>query len=169
VVLVEGPTEALALPVYLAACDCDTKELGIAVIPVHGKGSMARYIRLFEAYGIPTYSVFDNDPDDDGNGNKRKEIIETYGDAFDVNMLQSDVLTVNEKFAVFGKDFETSLRKQLLGYEEKEQKVKETFGPAKPLVAREVALLLTKEETTADSWQPIKTMAAQIAKLLKKP
>jgi hypothetical protein len=104
-----------------------------------------------------------------GTETSGKKSLKTYGDAFDVTMLQSDVLIVNEKFAVFGKDFETSLRKQLLGYEEKEQKVKETFGPAKPLGAREVASLLTKEETTADSWQPIKTMAAQIAKLLKKP
>jgi putative ATP-dependent endonuclease of OLD family len=170
VVLVEGPTEALALPVYLAACGCDTKEMGIAVIPVHGKGSMARYIRLFEAYGIPTYSVFDNDPDDDGNGNKRKEIIETYGCVFDADMLRIDALIVKEKFAVFGNDFEKSLREQFRtrGYEEKEKKVKEAFGPAKPLVAREVALLLAKEGTTAESWEPIKTMTAQIADLLKK-
>jgi hypothetical protein len=130
---------------------------------------MARYIRLFEAYGIPTYSVFDNDPDDDGNGNKRKEIIETHGCVFDTDMLQSDALIVNEKFAVFGEDFETSLREQFrtLGYEEKEKKVKEAFGPAKPLVAREVALLLAKEGTTAECWKPIKTLAAKIAELVQ--
>ena len=37
-------------------------------------------IRLYGAYGIPTYSIFDNDPEDDEAGNKkRKEIIETCG------------------------------------------------------------------------------------------
>ena len=79
-----------------------------------------------------------------GTETSGKKSLKTYGDAFDVTMLQSDVLIVNEKFAVFGKDFETSLRKQLLGYEEKEQKVKETFGPAKPLVRERSCLAINE-------------------------
>jgi putative ATP-dependent endonuclease of OLD family len=169
VVLVEGPTEALALPIYLAAGGCDTKEKGVAVIPVHGKGSIARYIRLFEAYEIPTYSVFDNDPEDDGNGNKRREIIEAYGYDFDPSLLQFDNINVQERFAVFGKDFETSLRNQFseFGYEEKEASVKESFGPAKPLAGREVALLLAKGGTADESWEPIKRLASRIGELIE--
>jgi putative ATP-dependent endonuclease of the OLD family len=169
VVLVEGPTEALALPIYLAACGCDTKEKGIAVIAVHGKGSIARYIRLFEAYGIPTYSVFDNDPEDDSNGNKRKEIVEICGYECNQKFLESDNMYVYERFAVFGQDFERSLREQFggLGYEELEDSVKESFGPAKPLVAREVAMLLVREGATDESWEHIKTLAAKISELVE--
>jgi len=169
VVLVEGPTEALALPIYLAACGCDTKEKGVAVIPVHGKGSIARYVRLFEAYEIPTYSVFDNDPEDDGNGNKRREVVETYGYKFDEKFRELGNIHVEEKFAVFGQDFEKSLREQFsgLGYKEKEDSVKESFGPAKPLVAREVALLLAREGTADKSWEPIRTLAKTIAALVE--
>lgn len=169
VILVEGPTEALALPIYLAVCGCDTKEKGIAVIPVHGKGSIARYIRLFEVYDIPTYSIFDNDPEDDGNGNKRKEIIKTYAYKFDEKLLSSGDICVAERFTVFGEDFERSLRRQFsgLGYNEKEESVKESFGPAKPLVAREVAMLLAKEGTADRSWRPIKELAAKISQLVE--
>lgn len=169
VVLVEGPSEGLALPIYLSACGCDTKEKGIAVIPVHGKGSIARYMRLFEAYDIPTYAIFDNDPEDDSDGNKRREVIETSGHDFDEKLLQSNSIHVEDKFAVFGEDFEESLRKQFsgLGYKGKEKSVRDSFGPAKPLVAREVALLLSKEGSVDESWQPIKQLAAKIAELVE--
>ena len=170
VVLVEGPTEALALPLYLRACGCDTREKGIAIIPTHGKGSIPRYIRLYEAYSIPTYAVFDNDPEDDGAGNKRKGIIEACGDTFESWMLDFGLIFVNEKFTIFGEDFEKSLPKQFedLGYVEKEGMVSEEFGPAKPLIAREVASLLVEEGTDHESWKPIKDLASRIAALVEK-
>ncbi|MDI6762741.1 MAG: ATP-dependent endonuclease [Thermodesulfobacteriota bacterium] len=170
VVFVEGPTEALALPIYLKACGCDTKEMGIAIIPTHGKGSIPRYIRLYEAYSIPTYAIFDNDPEDDSAGNKRKEIIETCGDKFEEWLVNIEEIYVENKFAIFGKDFEKFLRRQFeeLGYKENENTISEKFGPAKPLVAREVASLLVQGGTDHESWQPIKDLASKIAALLKK-
>jgi putative ATP-dependent endonuclease of OLD family len=170
VVLVEGPTEALALPIYLRACGCDTREKGIAIIPTHGKGSIPRYIRLYEAYSIPTYAIFDNDPEDDGAGNKRKEIMETCGDIFEDWMLHLGVILVNEKFTIFGEDFEKSLREQFesIGYAEKEDLVSEEFGPAKPLIAREVASLLVQGGSDHESWEPIKDLASKIVALVKK-
>lgn len=170
VILVEGQTEALALPIFLKACGCDTKEKGIAIIPAHGKGSISRYIRLYEAYGIPTYVLFDNDPEDDGPGNKRKEIIETCGFTYESWLLDLEYIHVEDTFAVFGKDFEQSLRNQFesLGYQTREHSVIEKFGPSKPLVAREVASLLVQEGTDHESWQPIKDLASRIDALTKK-
>ncbi len=43
VVLVEGPSEALALPVYLLRVDLDVSKQGIAIIPVMGKGNLAKW------------------------------------------------------------------------------------------------------------------------------
>jgi len=172
VVLVEGPTEALALPIYLKACGCDTKEKGIALIPSHGKGSIPRYIRLYEAYSIPTYAIFDNDPEDDGAGNKRKEIIETCGYNFEEWgwLVDIEEIYVGDKFAIFGQDFEKSLRRQFeeRGYEENENTISEKFGPAKPLVAREVASLLVQGGIDDESWEPIRDLASKIAALVKK-
>jgi hypothetical protein len=149
---------------------CDTREKGIAIIPTHGKGSIPRYIRLYEAYGIPTYAIFDNDPEDDGAGNKRKEIMETCGDIFEDWMLHLAVILVNEKFTIFGEDFEMSLRRQFkeLGYEEKEVQVITKFGPAKPLVAREVANLVALNGNSDKSWEPFNDLATKIAALVKK-
>lgn len=73
VVLVEGPTEAFALPIYFEKCGLPVAKEGVAVIPVHGKGNLGKWRRLFMTYGIPSYVVFDNDVEDDVSGNKRKD------------------------------------------------------------------------------------------------
>src|SRR5262249_1205290 len=63
VVLVEGPTEALSLPIYLAKRGLDVAKSGIAIISVHGKGNLGKWWRLFVTYGLPCYVIFDNDGD----------------------------------------------------------------------------------------------------------
>jgi len=164
VVLVEGPTEALALPIYLAACGCNTRERGIAVIPVHGKGSIARYVRLFEAYKIPTYVVFDNDPSDDQSGEHRKDILKTVSQPVDDSNFESKDIIIEDSFAIFGEDFEKSLRKLLepVGYGATEAEVKDKYGPAKPIVARQVAIELTNNGIQHECWEKLKVLADKI-------
>lgn len=65
IVLVEGPTEALALPIYLDKVGLQVTRDGIAIIPVHGVGNLAKWWRLFTAYQIPVYVIFDNDSSED--------------------------------------------------------------------------------------------------------
>ncbi len=79
IVLVEGPTEAAALPVYLERVGFIPAKEGVAVIAVHGVGNLAKWWRLFSAYGIPTYFVFDNDSKDDRAGAKRSDLLATLG------------------------------------------------------------------------------------------
>jgi hypothetical protein len=84
VVLVEGPTEAVALPSHLARCKVIPARVGVGVIPVGGKGNLAKWHRLFSAYGIPTYIVFDNDgKSDDPAGAKRRDALRALGVAED--------------------------------------------------------------------------------------
>jgi len=164
VVLVEGATEALALPIYLAFQGCNTKELGIAVIPVHGKGSIARYVRLFEAYKIPTYVVFDNDPSDDESGEHRKDIFRTVSQPLDDSNFESKDIIVEDSFAIFGEDFEKSLRKLLepVGYGATEEEVRDKYGPAKPIVARQVAIELTSNGIQHGCWEKLRVLAQKI-------
>src|SRR5262249_37670725 len=75
IVLVEGPTEALALPIYLERVGLNPLKEGVAVIPVHGVGNLAKWWRFFTAYGIPTYPMFDNDAKDDPDQKKRSDIL----------------------------------------------------------------------------------------------
>lgn len=146
VVLVEGPTEALALPVYLGRVGLDTEKEGVAIIPVHGVGNLAKWWRLFSSYGIPTYPIFDNDSKDDKDGTKRSDLLATLGvesSKLD-QIVKSTNMIVERAYAVFGVNFEETLR-QVFGsdYPKLEEEAATKFGlsreQSKPLVARHVA------------------------------
>ena len=119
VVLVEGPTESLSLPIYLQAVGLEAKKEGVAVIPVNGKGNLAKWWRLFTAFNIPVYIIFDNDKDDDDTGMHRKDILKTIGAHEQIDrLLKVSDIHIDGKFAIFGTDFETSFRKAFAKYKE---------------------------------------------------
>ena len=146
VVLVEGQTEALALPVYCQQVGLNFTQEGIAVIPVHGVGNLAKWWRFFTAYGIPTYVTFDNDAakGDDRQGFKRKDVLGALGiDSRSMEYLMSaNDWIIRAECSVFGNDFETALRALFGGaYRDLEQEAS-NYGldkRSKPLVARYVA------------------------------
>ena len=142
VVLVEGPTEALALPIYLAKAGMDVLREGIAIIPVHGKGNLAKWYRFFTAYRIPTYIIFDNDAKNDEDGIKRADVLEALGvETSEIGALTStEDWIIEDKFAIFGKDFETTFRTLIPGYPDLEEEARQKgLQGAKPLIARYVA------------------------------
>lgn len=149
IILVEGMTEELSLPIYFEKVGLDVLKEGIDVISVGGKGETAKWWRLFTHFGIPTYIIFDNDQKDDSNSQKRKDILVSIGitteDDVDKIISTSDCL-VDDKFCVFGKDFETTLRNKIKSYQDIENQIKQEFRDSKPLVAREVAKNLNLEE-----------------------
>ncbi len=153
IILVEGQTEQLALPVYLQKVGLDVTHEGIAIIPVIGKGNLAKWRRLFTAYKIPTYVIFDNDQTDDENGVKRMDVLK----ALHVNerewqrYLQSNEWLITPKFAVFGTDFETTMRSMFSNYSTLEKQAREIFGDSKPIIARFVAYQLDVNEDSG--WQ----------------
>jgi putative ATP-dependent endonuclease of OLD family len=146
IVLVEGPTEALALPVYLDRVGLNVTRDGIAVLAVHGVTNLPKWWRFFTAYEIPTYLVFDNDRESDRDGRARMEIVKTVGLEGEAQRraLDADELAIWASVAVFGGNFETTLR-GLFGdaYGRLEEQARQQFGltgdPSKPLVARYVA------------------------------
>ena len=162
IILVEGPTEALSIPEYLKTLGFDCEEKGIAVISVGGKGNLARFWRLFSAYDLPVYVMFDNDSADDKNGSKRTELLTTLEIAGVEDILSKEDLKVEKSFAIFGKDFETTLRNifESAHYEELEKEAREFMGidpenknDCKPLVGRYVAEKLSKQvDYSVDGW-----------------
>jgi len=142
IVLVEGPTESLALPIYLRRLGLDVEREGIAVIPVHGKGNLAKWWRMFTAYGIPTYVIFDNDPEHDNSGAKRRDILQTMGESDIVVVISKEELYIKDHYAVFGRDFEACLRNlfSCYNYKSLEEEAGDFIPPgAKPFTARYVA------------------------------
>ncbi|HBR22130.1 MAG TPA: hypothetical protein DD713_06130, partial [Nitrospiraceae bacterium] len=173
----EGPTEALAIPEYLKALGYDCYENAVAVIPVDGKGNLARFWRLFTAYGIPVYLIFDNDAEDDKKGIKRSELLQTLGITDAAPIIKEADMKIEDKFTVFGKDFETTLRKlfESEGYENLEKAAREFIGiepdnksDCKPLVARYVAEKLSAcVNSKVDGWSSLLTMKLKIAETMK--
>jgi len=163
IVLVEGQTEQFALPVYLGKVGMDVTKEGIAIVPVMGKGSLAKWWRLFTAYGIPTYVIFDNDSKDDQTATKRRDVLTTLQLDNADGIISSEDWLIYENLCVFGKDFEATMRANFLGYQEKEQEAKEILGDSKPIVARYVANQLDVDD--APGWKKYERLRDAIRNL----
>jgi putative ATP-dependent endonuclease of OLD family len=156
VILVEGPTEALALPPLLAAVGLDVLKEGIAVVPTGGSAALARWVRLFTAYGIPTYPVFDSDVDKEGK--ERGAVEAVWGDlhaAMGLGLVPfpealPDGLHVGAGYSLFSPAFEVAMAKEVgVRWEELRAEAAEQLGPSKPLQARYVARRLRYEDATS--------------------
>ncbi len=166
--LVEGTTESLALPIYLERTSLDTAKEGVAVIPVHGKGNLAKWYRLFTAYEIPCYVIFDNDGDaDDKKQVKRRDALLALGiddEETQDGYLEYDDMLVLGEFSIFGTNFETVLRAKFPEYEEIETQGKEEGVDSKPFLARYVAENLKKDKS--QGWVEMKTLADSVRDLI---
>jgi putative ATP-dependent endonuclease of OLD family len=167
VVLVEGPTEELALPEYLRGVGFDVLEEGVEVLGVGGKGNLAKWWRMFTLYGIPTFVIFDNDDSDDGNHSRRRDALGAL--EIDDNEIDAVVDTnewlIDEEYAVFGVDFEEALRDRFPNYEDLEDEGAETIGNnSKPFIARYVARQLEYQDDHP-GWAKFEELAAAISNL----
>lgn len=166
IVLVEGPTEAYALPKYLQAVDLDTQREGIAIISVGGKGNIAKWWRMFNVYKIPTYVIFDNDEEDDREKKKREDILKTLGEGAIEGVFKVEDILIKDKYSVFGKDFETSLRSIFPNYLDLEEEAKDIIeGCAKPFIARYVAEKLVEQKNDEIVWEKFKMLKERIRSL----
>lgn len=166
IILVEGPTEALAVPELLKKAGFDTTKEGVAVIPVGGKGNLAKWWRFFTAYGIPIYVTFDNDLNNkDSNGSKRKDALKTIGITSDLDsILTSDEWVVANSYCVFAKDFEASMRKSFTDYEKFEREAKDRLATdSKPILARYAVTKLSRNAD--DGWKKLDLIVAALNKL----
>lgn len=167
IVLVEGPTEELALPIYFEKLGFDPTEFGVEIIGVGGKGNLAKWWRLFTLYQIPTFICFDNDyKKDDEKGFKRKDALKAIGikDEELVGILGIETWTISDRFCVFGTDFETTMRASFADYADIEKQTIETLGSSsKNLIARETAKLINLHDDSEG-----KTQMTKLIELIKK-
>lgn len=163
VVLVEGPTEALALPVYMERRGLDVAKEGVAIIAVHGKGNLGKWRRLFRAYGIPCYVIFDNDAGDDGTSAKRRDALRAVGlgDNEHEQYVTTAEWTIRAEFGVFGASFEEALRQAFPQYADLEAAARQQGVESKPFLARCVAERMPMDEGVI-GWQQMATLVAAI-------
>lgn len=146
IILVEGATEELALPIYFERLGFDPTEFGIEIIGVGGKGNLAKWWRLFTLYKIPTFICFDNDAKtEDKDSSRRKDALKAIGisDEELEAVLSIENWSASDRFCVFGADFETTMRASFSDYIKIEKQTIETLGSnSKNLIARETAKLV---------------------------
>lgn len=70
--LVEGDTEKLALPVYAERLGLDLDRAGATIVEVGGKRNLPEFIKIAASFGIPTAVVYDEDSSD-FDGDKQAE------------------------------------------------------------------------------------------------
>lgn len=116
--VVEGRTEALALPPLLRARGLDVLREGIAVVPVDGIGNIAKWHRLYTALGIECFCLFDTDSDKTKTDDvadlraKRADIMSALGRdtaEADVESQSSDPLAVRDGYATLDPNFEEAM------------------------------------------------------------
>jgi len=168
VVLVEGQTEELALPILLAKRGLEVEREGIAILGVGGKGNLAKWYRLFTAYGLPCYIVFDNDMKNDKDGVKRKDALKAVGisDEKAGGLISSDAWIVAEKYTIFGRHFEEAMRDHFGEYSTLENKAEEQGISTKPFKARWASQQLDPKSNDR-GWTKIDDMVRRLRTLLK--
>lgn len=164
-ILVEGETEELALPEYLAAVGLDCYQKGVSVIAVQGKNQIPKYWRLFGKFNIPMLVVFDNDDDGvdtRGRDNQKRKSNKNLASCFGLQLEQilhmkpwEIVTSANEPatpIVILGKEFETAVKQdydntrtgEVPTYDEIEEEARNIIKPvskdqAKGLIARYIA------------------------------
>jgi putative ATP-dependent endonuclease of OLD family len=142
IILAEGLTEELSLPIYFDRLGLDLTQEGIEIIGVQGKGNLAKWWRLFTLYNIPTFVFFDNDNKHDDQGLHRTDYLKAIGIQHEQisDLLKKSDWNVSTNFCVFGFDFEKTMRASFPDYLETETIKKELLGnSSKHIIARETA------------------------------
>jgi len=144
VVIVEGPTEAMALPILACARGVDFDVLGVSIVSAGGKTNIDQLYHLYTSFGLPTYVIFDGDrgSHDPAKARWNRILLRMLGQP----ELDEPAQSITPTFAVLETDFETSLAASLEAaqpglYAELNQAATNHLGPAagKGLVARFVA------------------------------
>lgn len=168
-VLVEGPTESFALPTLFQRAGIDLLERGIDVIAVGGIGNLARWWRLFAAYGIPAFVVFDRDSDDDVSGARRADLLTTIGldDSELVAETADNPMWTGTSHAVFSPAFEQAMGSLFpLNFDDLATRGRERLGGSKVLCARYVVERLPLDQD-AEGWARVFELGRAIVALVE--
>lgn len=169
VVIVEGETEEYALPIYANALGYSLDSNGVSVISAGGKNELDRLFRVFNEFAIPSYIIFDGDKGKDTDGNSKeqtKRLLEMFNEPVN-NYPETNV---KDRYAVFQKNFETTLKDEQPLYARFETEAKGELGlkddEGKGMRARLVAQkLINKGQVEGDK---AKYIPATIKKIVEK-
>lgn len=131
VVLVEGPSEALALTVYSDMLGINLDQLNVAVIEAGGKTTLPVLHDVFTTFRIPTYVVFDGDSNlgsRKGNPAVNRQLLAAHG----LPTEDFPKTFIGSRLAVWEQNFEHTLRDEVKDYAAlEEDAISDLGGPGK--------------------------------------
>ena len=148
IILVEGPTEQYALPIYAETAGHPLDSMNISVVDSGGKGSMDRLYRIFNELGIPCFMLFDYDKDNDDKNivDKSVELLGLIGEDTD----PPSAILIRDNVACFPNKWETDLAPEIPDVEGLTGDARKVMGlhgdSGKPLIARYIARKLTTQD-----------------------
>ncbi len=135
VLLVEGATEALSLPIFFRRIGFSLPLHGVEIINCEGKSAIPLYARLFRAYGYHVYCLFDGDEKTTENAAMFRGLVEEQ-----TWVTSPDQCEIRAGYAYFGKDYESYFRCQIPDWDAIEKDAQDVFRiPTKPGIARAIA------------------------------
>jgi putative ATP-dependent endonuclease of OLD family len=160
VLLCEGDTERLALPIYFRAIGFDLDEHGVALIGAGSVDLLDYFYLMFTEMGIPTYVVWDSDTPDEvdvstiTNKDRKQDILNKSKRNHDLGQLVGVTIeprkdnccfctseTIADRGAVFPKKYEHTMMVTLPDSEEVKGQATRLYGSeSKPLAARYYAI-----------------------------
>ena len=148
VLLVEGPTEQAALPIYAAAIGIDFDALGVSVVSAGGKAGLDALHHLYAGLGFPVFLLFDNDVGGDARDIRLNKVLTRL-----VGLAEEErpAPVVAGRHAILQPDFEGTVRAEVELvqpglYDSLKVEAAAEFGAGagKPIQARYIARKLTE-------------------------
>lgn len=149
VIVVEGPSEREAIPIFARAQGLDFDEHGVSIVSAGGKSAIDTLFQLYDLHGLKTYTLFDND----GGKPSEKAANRTLSRLLGGKEEDEPAACVKEDHAILQGNWETQCRAhveiiQLGLYDELEAQARVELNISgdrnKPLVARFVAEALVQ-------------------------
>lgn len=111
IILVEGQSESLVLPLLFQTINFDYVQEGISIVRCGCKGEIDRFFRLYTEFGIPCYVIFDGDIQLEGTKEEEKNIKENreISSLFESDPSDYPTGTVKSNYLGFEYTFEKNL------------------------------------------------------------
>ena len=119
IILVEGLTEKLSIPIWLERKKYFLPANGIEIINCMGKANIPTLYRLYKSYGYRCICVFDGDINETNLKERKNNLLENVLEDFEEDKIFTEdkkeyyyVITGSD-YICFGKDYETAIMNQI--------------------------------------------------------
>ncbi|MFX1295811.1 MAG: ATP-dependent endonuclease, partial [Promethearchaeota archaeon] len=136
VLICEGITELLSLPIWAQIYNTDFDESGIIIIPAGGKELMLDFADFFAIYNIPIFLVFDNDNKPEKGEDylkKERKLNSLFLEFFNEEPIDFP-FGLGKQYFAFERDYESCLSNEDEKYDEYKDIVGNKFGSSRKSV-----------------------------------